>query len=208
MFDAWISKHLSRTKWCRYADDGLLHCQSLQQAVPMLAVLHDRFQECGLELHPEKTKIVYCKDSNRQGAYPETSFDFLGHTICGRTTKSIEGIIFRSFCPAVSKSAMKAMNGTIRESNVRNRAELNIEDIARWFNPKLQGWINYYGHFNRSALNPVLKGFNRALCKWLRCKYRRLKGHKMRSTAALRINFSSRPTFFVHWQIGNVGAFA
>ena len=174
----------------------------------MLGVLRDRFLECGLELHPEKTKIVYCKDSNRHGVYPVRAFDFLGYTFCGRTAKSSGGVVFRSFSPAVSKSALKSMNRVIRESNVRNRVDLSIEDIARWFNPKLQGWINYYGRFNRSALNPMLKGFNRTLRKWMMCKFCRLRGHKIRSTAALKRIFESTPTLFVHWRLGSVGAFA
>jgi len=208
VFDAWISKHYPDIRWCRYADDGLLHCQSLQQAQTMLGILRDRFLQCGLELHPEKTKIVYCRDSNRQGVFPVCSFDFLGYTFRGRTVKSREGIIFRSFSPAVCKSAIKSMNRIIRESNVRNRVDLNIEDIARWFNPKLQGWINYYGRFNRSALSPVLKGFNRTLRKWMMCKFSRLRGHKIRSSAALGRIFESNPTLFVHWRLSSVGAFA
>lgn len=158
VFDAWVSKHYPEIDWCRYADDGLIHCHSLPQANRMLEVLSSRFRECGLELHPEKTKIVYCKDSNRQGAYPVQSFDFLGYTFCGRTVRSCNGVVFRSFSPAVSMAATKSMNRIIRESNVRNRVDLSIEDIARWFNPKLRGWINYYGRFNRSALDPVLRG--------------------------------------------------
>jgi len=208
VFDAWITKYYPEINWCRYADDGLIHCQSLPQANRMLEILSCRFRECGLELHPEKTKIVYCKDSNRQGAYPVKSFDFLGYTFCGRTVRNGDGIVFRSFSPAVSKTALKSMNRTIRESNVRNRVDLSIEDIARWFNPKLQGWINYYGRFNRSALDPVLRGFNRTLRKWIMCKYRRLRGRTIRSSNFLKRIFETRPTLFVHWQFSSIGVYA
>ena len=69
VFDKWMLHHHPETLWCRYADDGLVHCKTEKQALTMLNQLAQRFNQCGLELHPDKTKVVYCKDSNRKGKY-------------------------------------------------------------------------------------------------------------------------------------------
>jgi Reverse transcriptase (RNA-dependent DNA polymerase) len=69
----------------RYADDAICHCASEAQALELRQALEQRFAACRLRLHPEKTKIVYCKDANRLGEYPERSFDFLGYTFRSRS---------------------------------------------------------------------------------------------------------------------------
>ena len=167
VFDVWMTRHFPTVPWCRYADDGLFHCHSQQQAREICEVLRRRFRECGLELHPQKTKIVYCKDGKRRGTYPVTTFDFLGYTFRGRTTRGARGELFFSFNPAVSTAALKSMRHRIRKSNLRNRADRDLAEIAREFNPVLQGWINYYGRFNRSALYPFLRYFNHTLRAWV-----------------------------------------
>lgn len=208
VFDVWIRKHYPNIPWCRYADDGLLHCHSLKQAQQVLDALDQRFQECGLELHPEKTKIVYCKDSNRLGDYPVKSFDFLGFTFRSRSSKNAKGQLFLSFSPAVSKDALKAMRKLIKRSNLRNRVDRSIEDIAKGFNPVLQGWINYYGRFCRSALYPFFRYFNHALRAWVMCKYKRFRGKKSRAGQYLERIAKSRPDLFAHWRCGMTGVFA
>ena len=67
VFDKWMQHNHPETPWCRYADDGLVHCKTEEQALAMLNQLAQRFNQCGLELHPDKTKVVYCKDKNRSG---------------------------------------------------------------------------------------------------------------------------------------------
>ena len=208
VFDVWIRKHYPNITWCRYADDGLLHCHSLKQAQQVLDALDQRFQECGLELNPEKTKIVYCKDSNRLGNYPVKSFDFLGFTFRSRSSKNAKGQLFLSFSPAVSKDALKAMRKLIKRSNLRNRVDRSIEDIAKGFNPVLQGWINYYGRFCRSALYPFFRYFNHALRAWVMCKYKRFRGKKSRAGQYLERIAKSRPDLFAHWRCGMTGVFA
>lgn len=207
MFDVWISKNYSHIPWCRYADDGLAHCSSLDEARQLHEALSDRFAECGLELHPVKTKIVYCKDSNRRGAYPVKSFDFLGYCFRGRDSKNGKGKLFMSFSPAVSIEARKSMVRRVRLSKMRNRADRSIEDLAKEFNPVLQGWINYYGHFCPSALYPFFRSFNRALVSWAMRKYRRFHRKKTRAGIFMQGIAENRPELFAHWRLGMTGVF-
>ncbi len=208
VFDAWVTRHFPMIPWCRYADDGLVHCHSERQAREFRDVLERRFRECGLELHPQKTKIVYCQDAKRRGKHPVTMFDFLGYTFRARTTRGARGELFLSFNPAVSKTALKSMRRRIRTSNLRNRADLDLEEIAREFNPILQGWINYYGRFNRSALYPFLRYFNHALRAWVMRKYARFRGKRTRAGQYLERMAKTRPGLFVHWRCGMTGVFA
>ncbi len=73
-FDAWVRREMPRVPFCRYADDGLLHCKSRRQAEYVMRAISERFQQCGLEIHPDKSCIVYCKDANRQEDYSRISF--------------------------------------------------------------------------------------------------------------------------------------
>ncbi len=209
VFDAWMQRNHPAVPWCRYADDGLVHCRSEQQAQGILRELEQRFLECGLELHPAKTKIVYCKDGSRKGKYPRTQFDFLGYTFRPRVVKNRKrNSIFVSFTPAVSNVALKSMRSYVRKSNIRNRADLSLGVIAYRFNPVLDGWLNYYGRYQPSAMYPVLRHFNKTLVAWARRKYKRLRRHKTRASVFMeRISVRS-PNVFAHWRRGMVGAFA
>ena len=107
VFDLWMKRNYPKIPWCRYADDGLAHCKTEREAQELLQALSKRFAACGLELHPDKTKIVYCKDGSRKGKYPNISFDFLGYTFRARTCKnSKSNTLFVNFTPAVSKTAL------------------------------------------------------------------------------------------------------
>ena len=209
VFDAWMQRNYHWVPWCRYADDGLLHCESEQKAQNMLSAIKQRFAECGLELHPEKTKIVYCKDNSRKGNYANKSFDFLGYTFRARLSKNTKrNSLFMSFTPAVSKVAMKSMKASTRKRNLRNRTDLSLADLARWYNPVLQGWLNYYGEYNRSALYPVWRHFNLTLIAWAMRKYRRFRDRKTWASKFMERISEEQPTLFAHWRSGMVGAFA
>ena len=174
-----------------------------------MSELQQRFGECKLELHPEKTKIVYCKDGTRKKQYPNKSFDFLGYTFMARKSKNTKcNSIFVNFAPAVSRKAMKSMRATTRMYNVRNRTDLSLQDIARWFNPILQGWINYYGKYYKSAMYSVLRHFNMTLVAWARKKYKPLQRHKTRACIFLERISKEQPNLFTHWKIGMIGGFA
>ena len=189
--------------------DGLIHCRTEQQAQKLLHELGKRFKECGLQLHPKKTRIVYCKDGNRKLNYPETSFDFLGYTFCRRICKNKkQNILFLSFNPAVSKAAMKSMRAKIRQLKWSGRTDWSLNELARKYNPILRGWINYYGKYFRSALYPVLRHFNKALVRWVMRKYKRFKGRRTRAGSFLIRIAKKESNLFAHWQIGMLGAFA
>nr|WP_239002416.1 reverse transcriptase domain-containing protein [Photorhabdus khanii] len=153
VFDKWMQKYYPRMKWCRYADNGRVYCQSEAQAREIWQRLEQRFRECGLVLHPDKTRIAYCKDVERKGKYEHTRFDFLGYMFRPRLVKNRKrNSLFVSFTPAVSKAAQKAMRLKIRKLKIRMRTELNLIQIANWLNPIINGGLNYYGQFCRSEL--------------------------------------------------------
>ena len=208
-FDAWMARTYPGVPWCRYADDGLVHCKTEQEAQAVMAALNTRLAECGLQMHPDKSQIVYCKDGSRKGTYPNTKFDFLGYTFRPRVVKNRKrNSLFVSFTPAVSAKALKAMRETTRRLNYRNRTDLSLQDISRLHNPVLRGWIAYYGKFSPSAMYPVFRHFNKTLVAWAMRKYRRFKGHKTRAGRFLEGVAENQPHLFVHWQRGMVGAFA
>ena len=145
-----MKHNYSNVMWCCYADDGLAHCRTKEEAEQLLESLRKRFIKCGLQLHPDKTKIVYCKDGQRKGGYQNKSFNFLGYTFRGRKCKnSKRNSIFVSFTPAVSNTSLKEMRSKTRKSGIKNLTNLELKDIAEWYNHILQGWINYYGKYNR-----------------------------------------------------------
>jgi len=175
VFDKWMERHFPKNPWARYADDAVVHCRTKTEAEGLLEWLHKRFNECGLELHPDKTRIVYCKDDDRRGDYPEIKFDFLGYTFRPRRSKNRYGKFFINFTPGVSNKAAKAMRNTIRNWRIHLKPDKSVEDISRMFNPVIRGWINYYGQFYKSALYSVLRHMNRALIHWARRKFKRLR---------------------------------
>jgi RNA-directed DNA polymerase len=209
VFDVWMKRNHPEIPWCRYADDGLVHCKTEQEAQLLLAELRKRFAECGLELHPQKTKIIYCKDSSRRKNYPDTKFEFLGYEFRRRLVKNNKrNSLFVNFTPAVSPSALKSMRAETRKWNFRNRTDLELEDMANMYNPILRGWINYYGRYSRSSLYPVFRHFNKSLVAWAMRKYKRFKNRRTRASVFME-NISERESgLFAHWKIGMVGAFA
>ena len=172
-FDKWMELHFPQCPWARYADDAVAHCKSKAQAQLLLMKLGKRFQECGLELHPDKTKIIYCKDDFRKQDEEITSFDFLGYTFRPRRAKSKKGKFFINFSPAVSNKATKSMRQVIRNWRIQLKPDKSIIDISNMFNPVIRGWINYYGNFYKSELYKVLRHMNKALVQWARRKYKK-----------------------------------
>src|SRR5215471_17186154 len=185
-FDLWMARTYPDLPWCRYADDGLVHCRNELEAQAVKAALQARLAECRLEMHPTKTKIVYCKDGKRKSEYPNVKFDFLGYCFRPRLVKnSRDNTLFCGFNPAVSPSALKSMRMTIRELNIRCRTELSLAEIAQSLNPLLRGWINYYGRYAPSALAPLLRYVNQTLLAWARRKFKRFRAHKTRASQFL-----------------------
>ena len=208
-FDLWMNRTHPDLPWCRYADDGLVHCRTEQEAEALRAALGARLMECRLELHPTKTRIVYCRDGKRTGTYPNVKFDFLGYEFRPRAVwGSQSGKLICGFTPAVSPSALNTMRATIRDLDIRRRTQATLADIARQINPLLNGWIEYYGRYTPSALCPMVRYVNQTLLAWAMRKYKRLRAHKIRASRLLQRLVRDQASLFVHWRIGMIGTFA
>ncbi|OOM80578.1 group II intron-encoded protein LtrA [Clostridium puniceum] len=201
-FDRWMEINFPQNPWARYADDAVAHCRTKAQAEILLKKLNQRFKECGLELHPDKTKIVYCKDDFRKQNQENTTFDFLGYTFRPRRSKSRTGKHFINFSPAVSNKACKVMRQTIRNWRIQLKSDKEILDISNMFNPIIRGWINYYGSFYKSELYKVLRHMNKALVQWAKRKYKKLARGRTKAKNWLGRIARNIPKLFAHWQMG------
>jgi len=208
-FDLWMGRTHPDLPWCRYADDGLVHCRSEREAEAVKATLQERLTECGLEMHPTKTRIVYCKNGKRQGRYPNVTFDFLGYRFAPRRVRNAQdGSLFCGFAPAVSPSALKSMRSTVRDLDIARQTHRSLEDVAQELNPLIQGWIGYYGRYAPSQLEPMLRHVNLTLRRWVMRKFKRYARRKVAAGVLLERMAETCPELFAHWRIGMVGAFA
>lgn len=200
--DTWIRREMRSVRFCRYADDGVIHCKSEEQARLVLRRLAKRLQECGLELHPDKTKIVYCKDVNRRSEHDTIQFTFLGYTFRPRKTVDKYGRVYVNFLPAVSRDALKAMRQTVRRWHLQLKCDKQVSDLSNMFNPVLRGWLNYYGRFYSSALKPLWRSVNDYLVRWLMRKHKRLAKRVTRAARELGRLAAVNPRAFAHWEAG------
>ena len=205
-FDTWMKRHYPQIPFERYADDGICHCRSKAEAEILRVAIEKRFAECGLELNLQKTKIVYCKDDDRRGNYPEQKFDFLGFTFRPRRAKNRRGKLFVGFTPAISNRAKKSICDTMRRWKMHRQTDKSLDELARVVNPVLRGWINYYGRFYKSALYRVFQHLNNILVQWASRKYKRLRGYDQRASQWLQGVFHRQPKLFAHWQLSQVKA--
>jgi RNA-directed DNA polymerase len=177
-FDNWMARRYPDCPWERYADDAVVHCVSKEQAEHVLAAIAERMEEVGLRLHPDKTRIVYCRDGRRRGEHEHTSFTFLGFTFRGRMALGRNGEYFTGFLPAMSTEALKAKSTELRSMRIHRCTTLTLDDLTRWLNPIVGGWMNYYGRFYRSEMYPLLQRVNAYVRRWAGKKYRRLRAYK------------------------------
>ena len=201
VFDMWMQRQYMGVPFERYADDAVCHCRSQSQAQTLIEDLGRRFAQCGLELHPLKTRVVYCKDADRRGNFAETSFNFLGFTFRPRLSKNRWGKTFVNFSPAVSAKAAKAIRHEIRSWNLQNRSDKALYDLAHMFNAKIRGWVNYYSAFYKSALYPTLRQIDRKLVLWVTRKHKRFQGHRRRASHWLARIAQKETNLFAHWPL-------
>jgi RNA-directed DNA polymerase len=198
-FDAWMRREYPQNPFARYADDAVAHCRSESEANALIAAIGVRLKECKLEMHPEKSGVVYCKDDNRPLTYPRNQFTFLGYTFRPRKAKAPNGKAWTSFLPGVSAAAVKRMRRTIREWRLPRQTSVGLHELARRYNARLRGWLNYYGHFYKSAMQQVFDHFDRSLLRWARRKYRKFASNPRRALAWLKKMVSRHPRLFIHW---------
>jgi RNA-directed DNA polymerase len=198
-FDSWMARNYPGCPWERYADDAVVHCRSRHEAEVVLAGIAARMEEVGLSLHPDKTRIVYCKDSNRRGEHEHISFTFLGFTFRPRPARNRNGQCFTAFLPAMSTEALKAKSDRLRELRINRHTSLSLDDLARWLNPIIAGWMNYYGRFYRAAMDVLLRRVNTYLRRWAGNKYKRLRTYKRFKRWWTRL-IKNDPVLFAHWQ--------
>ena len=197
-FDVWMARELPTVRFERYVDDAVVHCVSESQARKVGTAIAERMVEVGLRLHPEKTRIVYCKDGKRRDEFADTAFTFLGYTFRPRGARDENGQMFLSFSPAISRDALKKLGATVRSWRLHQRTGESFADLARKINPILRGWMNYYGAFYRSALYSLLTRINAYLMRWVRKKYRRLQGRRQAQRKWQEVT-ARYPCFFAHW---------
>lgn len=199
-FDCWMTRSYPQCPFARYADDAVVHCRSLKQAQEVMQQIASRLEEVGLTMHPEKSKIVYCKDQGRRGTYSQVQFTFLGFTFRPRRAQDRRGRIFTSFLPAVSKDALKRMREKVSSWQLQRQTSAKLADLARQCNPVIRGWWNYYGAFYRKKMDRIVHILDRKLELSARRKYKPMAGRHQRSAewiAKMKLVF---PQMFYHWR--------
>jgi RNA-directed DNA polymerase len=201
--DKWLEREYPECRFERYADDAIIHCRTMSEAIKLKNALSDRLKACGLELHPEKTQIVYCKDSNRrQRGGSRMTFDFLGYTFKPRLAQNSQrGEWFTTWLPAVSGKAMRSMNEKMRKWEVLRRTTNTLQEVAAEINPVLTGWINYYSKFYKAKLVNFMHIVNVKLASWARRKYKNLRASEMKAIRWLHGVSVRQPTLFAHWAL-------
>jgi group II intron reverse transcriptase/maturase len=197
-FDQWMARQFPGITFERYVDDAVVHCVSQAQARIVAKAIGGRMEQVGLQLHPDKTRIVYCQDGTRRGSHEHTSFTFLGFTFRQRRARTRNGRMFNSFLPAISKDALQRINAEVRSWRLHRRTGHTFNDLARRINPMVRGWTQYYGAFYRSALYPLLSRINAYLMRWIRKKYKRLQPRKKAHECWQGIT-TRYPRLFAHW---------
>ncbi len=202
-FDAWMARTFPAIGFERYADDVVVHCVSQTQAEYVKERIDRRLEECGLELNREKTRIVYCKDGNRTEEHPCTKFEFLSYEFRVRRVRTRKGTFFDGFNPAVSPKVMKRLRGEVRSWRLSRWTSTSLSHLARWVNPRVRGWLNYYGAYTRSAMHTLLWTLNQHLAGWARRKYKRLREGWAAAYRFLRRVARGSPGLFLHWRLGS-----
>lgn len=205
VFDLWMRQEFETVPFERYADDIIVHCKSKKQAYYVLEAIRRRLANCGLTVHPQKTKIVYCKDGQRPDDHDHTNFTFLGYQFRARLAHNSQtGQFFVGFTPAVCPQAKQAMRNAIHSWKLTSCTPMSLEEVAAQINPVVRGWINYYGRYCRSALSPVLRQVEMALTGWAKRKFKKLHRRRVESFQWLARVRKASPDLFAHWAAANV----
>ena len=199
VFDIWMERNYPMAPFARYADDAVIHCKSEKQAKEIKEALTLRMKQCKIELHPDKTRIIYCKDKDRTKDYPITQFDFLGYTYRAVYIKCRDGKLRNNFIASASQKACKSLRNKIKEMELHKMTGSNINIIAEIINPIVRGWINYFNKYNPSAIKYTIECIQRRIVIWAMCKYKHLRGRRQRAEKWLLEVKTREPKLFAHW---------
>lgn len=205
-FDRWMTEHFPQVPFERYADDAIVHCRTEKQAQMIRKAIAKRLLSCGLELHPEKTRIIYCKDDLRKGRHTDEKFDFLGYEFRPRGSVNRNGKVFTNFSPAASTKATKSMREVIRSWRLRHRSHQTLEELSHLYNPIIRGWFQYYGRYYRTGLYSVIRQLDQALVQWARQKYKKLRDHVRHARQWVTAVSRRSPHLFAHWAMKRSGS--
>ena len=201
-FDKWFELKYPNLCFVRYADDIIVHCNTQAEAEEVLTAIRKRLEDCRLELNEKKTKIVYCKKDHRKDKFKTVQFDFLGFSFQPRPTSNHGAEMFLGYDCAISRKSENKISEIFRKSEFHRWTTRDIGYIANEFNPKIRGWINYYGKFRIHKLMRIFRIFHWRLIKWAVRKYKRFGGSMYKAGRWLRNLAVSYPGLFVHWQYG------
>jgi RNA-directed DNA polymerase len=202
-FDQWFAVQYPQLKFVRYADDMVIFARTKEEAENVLQATQNRMQVCKLDIHPDKTKIVYCKDYRRKENHEEISFDFLGFTFQPRATISKrDGKPFLGFDCGISRKARKKIVAALRFRKFQLWSSEEVKEVANRLNPQLRGWINYYGKFRIREMYGIFRLLNMRLVKWILNRYKSLKRSVKAGYAALKRLHNQQPKLFAHWAVG------
>lgn len=201
-FDTWMSRGFPGVGFERFADDVVVHCVTERQAHQVREAIGRRFADIGLQLHPDKTHIVYCKDDRRRWDYERVTFTFCGYAFRPRKAfDKVRGRARTGFLPAVAPGKLTDMSRKAASWRLHRRTTWSLNDLAEEVNPALRGWLNYFTAFYPSAVTPVGKRVDRHLMRWARWKYKRLKRSEDRARAWLKGVRQRAPSLFAHWTL-------
>lgn len=164
--------------------------------------LSRRMKECGLEIHPDKSRIVYCRSDNFNEHYENESFDFLGYAFRSRCCKNHLGQYFTGFTPAVGKEAGKSFRRKIRET-ITNANTTSITALAEKLDPIIRGWMNYFMKYNPSeAFRQGINYVNLTLARWLRRTHKKVRNGIHKAQVMLKRIAKEKSSLFYHWSMG------
>jgi RNA-directed DNA polymerase len=201
-FDMWMSKYFPSNPFERYADDIIVHCHSKEEAEQLLSSIRERLGGFDLELHEEKTKLVYCKNYLRKEQHEHNSFTFLSYSFQPRSKPNTFGKHkkFTVFNAAICEKAKTFIRERIRAVFNPRNTQVSLERVAVKLNPKIRGWLNYYSRFSPRTAGNVFLYLNGLIRRWVEEKFR------LRSRKAIVLKYKSyvqsNADLFLHWQKG------
>jgi RNA-directed DNA polymerase len=198
--DLWLERNYPTVSFVRYADDVVIHCNSKEEAEQVLERVRERLQEVKLSIKESKTRIAYCKDYRRRQDHDTVKFDFLGFSFqpLPMPSKRKPGSHYTGYGGKISGSSEEKITDAIKKERLLSNTTIDLALISRVLNPRLRGWIGYYGLYGKRHLHRVLHRLDYRIIQWVKKKYK--IGYRQ-SVAKLNAIKQSNPRLFYHWEL-------